>query len=366
MASLSLEFCAFTVAIVIECRPNNGSSQQHSVESIIHDFKQFEHCEDHNFHVNIDALHQGLAIFKKPIERLGHKIIFMSAHADQFRTKEFMDISPRTRGSELVYTVVENNLIRKRDDFVTDIAKTANVLLHRTFQETSKYVSISEILGVLWLLNLSDSSDSNKRRKVGEDLGDKQLLRYGNQVREFVSTHICTKNESPFVYINAAVKLSISKSESNLDAVRRNIFDDESDDEEDMAKILSHPSVIDGLTEFPKRYIKFHSYEIEKIITLFDVIETARAEIEGTEYKKDDSLTANFTKRALKKYTHYSELKIPSIVRWSNSRDNVKKEVGRKISIEFEADVWGKLMICEFEKTNVSFIKFKKHNIKFI
>ena len=44
----------------------------------------------------------------------------------------------------------------------------------------------------------------------------------------------------------------------------------------------------------------------------------------------------------------------------------MKKEVGRKISIEFEADVWGKLMICEFEKTNVSFIKFKKHNIKFI
>ena len=119
MASLSLEFCAFTVAIVIECRPNNGSSQQHSVESIIHDFKQFEHCEDHYFHVNMAALHQGLPIFKKPIERLGHRIIFMGAHIDQFRTEEFMDSPPRTRGSELIYTVVVNNLIRKRDDFVT-------------------------------------------------------------------------------------------------------------------------------------------------------------------------------------------------------------------------------------------------------
>ena len=26
------------------------------------------------------------------------------------------------------------------------------------------------------------------------------------------------------------------------------------------------------------------------------------------------------------------------------------KESGRKISVEFEADVWGKLIICEFEK----------------
>ena len=36
----------------------------------------------------------------------------------------------------------------------------------------------------------------------------------------------------------------------------------------------------------------------------------------------------------------------------------MRKEVGRKINIEFKADVWGKLMICEFEKINVSYIKF--------
>ena len=265
-----------------------------------------------------------------------------------------MDLGPRTRGSELAYTVVDNNLTRTRDNFVTDIAKTANFLLSRTFQETSKYVSTSEILGVLWLLSLSDSSNSNKRRKAGDDLGEKQLFKYGNQVRELISTHICTENESPFVYINAAVRLSISKSESNLDAVRRNIFDEESDDEDDVVQILSHPSVIDHLSDFPKRNIKFHSYEIDKIITLFDVIATVRAEIEGVEYKKNDSLT----ERALKNYTHYSELVIPSIVRWSSSRDVVRKEVGRKINIEFKADVWGKLMICEFEKINVSYIKF--------
>ena len=346
------------MAIVLECRPHKSTDQKHSVESIIKELVQFEYCHDHNFHVNMAALHQGLAIFKKPIERLGHRIIPVSAHKDQFRTEAFMDLGPRTRGSELAYTVVDNNLTRTRDDFVTDIAKTANFLLSRTFQETSKYVSISEILGVLWLLSLSDSSNSNKRRKAGDDLGEKQLFKYGNQVRELISTHICTENESPFVYINAAVRLSISKSESNLDAVRRNIFDEESDDEDDVVQILSHPSVIDHLSDFPKLNIKFHSYEIDKIITLFDVIATVRAEIEGVEYEKNDSLTASITKRALKNYTHYSELVIPSIVRWSSSRDVVRKEVGRKINIEFEADVWGKLMICEFEKINVSCIKF--------
>ena len=358
MAPLSQEFCAFTVAIVLECRPNKNTGQKYSVEAIIEDLVQFEHCQDHNFHVNMGALHQGLAIYKKPIERLGHRIVFMSAHSDQFRTEAFMDIPPRTRGSELVYTVVDNNLTRRREEFVIDIAKTANFLLSRTFQQTSKYVSISEILGASWLVSLSDSSDSNKRRKVGDDLGEKQLFKYGNQVRDLVSTHICTENESPFVYINAAVKLSISKSESNLDAVRRNIFDEDSDDEEDVVKILSHPSVIDHLADYPKRNIEFNVNEIDKTISLFDVITSVRREIEGVDYHKNDSLTATITKRAFKNYTHYSELVIPSIVRWSSNRDMVRKDVGRKISIEFEADVWGKLMICELEKINVSNIKF--------
>ena len=116
--------------------------------------------------------------------------------------------------------------------------------------------------------------------------------------------------------------------------------------------------MIDHLADYPKRNIKFNGNEIDKTISLFDVITTVRREIEGVDYHKNDSLTATITKRALKNYTHYSELVIASIVRWSSNRDMVRKDVGRKINIEFEADVWGKLMICEFEKINVSNIKF--------
>jgi hypothetical protein len=45
-----------------------------------------------------------------------------------------------------------------------------------------------------------------------------------------------------------------------------------------------------------------------------------------------------------------------SVVRWIKNRNSVKKETGKKINIEFEGDVWGRLMICEFEKINVSCI----------
>ena len=92
------------------------------------------------------------------------------------------------------------------------------------------------------------------------------------------------------------------------------------------------------------------------MVSLLDVIKSARVEIEGETYCIDEDLNAIITKKALSKRAHYSELVTSSVARWSHNRDSVKKETGKKISIEFEADIWGKLMICEFEKLNVSCI----------
>ena len=65
MASISHEYCAFTVAIVIESLPRSNNIKQWSIESLVEEMKQIEMCEDHNFAVDSLALHQGLNIFKK-------------------------------------------------------------------------------------------------------------------------------------------------------------------------------------------------------------------------------------------------------------------------------------------------------------
>lgn len=72
--------------------------------------------------------------------------------------------------------------------------------------------------------------------------------------------------------------------------------------------------------------------------------------------------TATFTKLILSNYTRYSQLVVVSIIRWVIGRDVVRKESGRKISVEFEADVWEKLMICEIEQKNLSITNF--YNLK--
>ena len=77
----------------------------------------------------------------------------------------------------------------------------------------SKYTSISEMFVVLWLIQ-SDTKidDSNKRRKLGSEIGEKQMYNYGWQVYDYVCTSICAENESPSMYIKAGVKYSTAKS----------------------------------------------------------------------------------------------------------------------------------------------------------
>ena len=357
MASVSIKFCSFTVAIALDSRPINNPNKQWCIEALSGELKRMEHSKHHKFYVDPLALHQGLSIFKKPIERLGNQIVAMSASRNQFKTEPFMDLPAKARGSNIIFSIPDTCIDRTLDEMIENIAKTANVLLQRTFNFTSKYASISEICGVLWIAHVSDISCPSRRRKRGEELGERQLERIGYDVRELVSTNICIGDESPFLYINAAVKHSVSKSVENLDAVRRSIFECITNDEEvGIKQILAHSSVVDQLLEFPKQYIKFSSYEKEKVVSLFDVIKSVRVEVEGESYCINDDLNAIITKKALSQRAHYSELVTSSVARWSHNRDSVKKETGKKICIEFEADVWGKLMICEFEKINVSCI----------
>ena len=101
--------------------------------------------------------------------------------------------------------------------------------------------------------HVRDISCPSRHRKRGEELGERQLERIGYDVRELVSTNICTGNESPFLCINATVKHSVSNSVENLDAVRRSIFEWSTNDEEiDIKQTLAHSSVVDQLLEFPK------------------------------------------------------------------------------------------------------------------
>ena len=64
--------------------------------------------------------------------------------------------------------------------------------------------------------------------------------------------------------------------------------------------------------------------------------------------------SSTITKLILKDTPVYSELISTSIERWHETRDNIKIKPCRKINKQFEAAVWGRMMICETEEVTLT------------
>lgn len=357
MASLSIELCAYSVAIALVCRPRPTTIRQWSIDSLCEQLKSFEHIANHNFRFDDLALHQGLTIFKKTIEQYGCTIVPVHSKGINMM-QEFMDLPAKCRGADIIFKTDTPSAEMTMGYLVQEIYRTVNVLLSRTYKVESQYVSVSQIYGVMWLEQMSDvgvaSEQSHKRRKKGEDIGYKQMNRYGKKVCEFISNTICAVDESPTRYIDAAAKESADRSSGGLEAIRRNIFErDEDDTDLQTSQVTSYPAVKLTLSRFPNKNVTFKLHEVQMVIALFDSVAEAQIQLEGTKYQIDSHRTATFTKEILSRYTRYSELVADSIVRWVARKDVVRKTSGRKVSIQFEADVWCKLMICEFEQKMV-------------
>ena len=229
------------------------------------------------------------------------------------RTKELMDLAPRERGSDITFSKERSKTHRSCDNLVSDRHKTAKNLLKKVFNVEMRFVSISEVCWALWLAQLDESMksrDSNKRRKRGETIVDKQLGRYVVKVRDYIADNICAKDESPSIFICAALKQSGTRSAASLEDVRQSMFDDV--EEEAETKIPSHPLVTECLEDSPNQNIKFNAHKIDLVISLFDAITKVRIELEGEKYIVDHSMTAPITKRSLQKRAHYSELVVTS------------------------------------------------------
>ena len=144
-------------------------------------------------------------MFRKTIEQLGCTIVSMNVKG-VMKMEAFMDLAARSKGADIIFLTENSIALKSRDFLVTEISKLASRLLSSTIKAASKYVSISEIYGVLWLSQLRDSKKenaSNKIRKKGDEVGERQMGRYGKEVYEYVSTQICASDESPTMCINA-------------------------------------------------------------------------------------------------------------------------------------------------------------------
>lgn len=183
MTSLAVELCAYSVAIALICRPNLPLNFQRSIDALTAQLQINDFDGDHNFQFDALALHQGLLMFRKTIEQLSCTIVSMNVKGVTIM-EAFMDLAAWSRRADIIFLTENSIALKSRDFLVIEISKLASRLLSSTIKAASKYVSISEIYGVLWLSQLRDSEKgnaSNKRRKKGDEIGERQMgIDYGS------------------------------------------------------------------------------------------------------------------------------------------------------------------------------------------
>ena len=275
---------------------------------------------------------------------------------------EFMDITEAKIGWDIVFFLSDQELLTS-SEIMLKVTINAHYFM-RQRGSVAQYSSLSEIGAVLWQRQLPPPIVSpiiqktpdivhHKRRKCSNKLAGRQLSDCGKKVIKIVSSQLCVNNEDPLGYLIAAIK----KTRNPYDSVCKAIFTGgEIDDvfEPTYEKVSNDGRVITSVSTLPRKYITFSSEEKDAVLKIFDITREVILEIDGQHHAKINVHASLTTKEVLSSLAGFSELVPSSIERWNRNRGKVLKKTGHKINSDFEASVWGKLMICEHETKTVN------------
>ena len=109
------------------------------------------------------------------------------------------------------------------------------------------------------------------------------------------------------------------------------------------------------IANIPGKNIIFRAEDIKNVLKVFDLVRLMASEKNATNINTKSAL---ITVDMMSEHAYYSQLTTRAVLRWHRTRDKINAKPGRKIDVTFESEVWGKLMLCVFERssTNVSLL----------
>jgi hypothetical protein len=91
------------------------------------------------------------------------------------------------------------------------------------------------------------------------------------------------------------------------------------------------------------------------VTALYNIVKVV---VDERDYKNAKIVAALNTKQILEGKSYYANLSARTIMRWVTTENVVSAKPGRKISEDFENEVWGNLMLCIFEKNDLQVCEF--------
>ena len=106
---------------------------------------------------------------------------------------------------------------------------------------------------------------------------------------------------------------------------------------------------MNALGKIKKKNVVMSSEEKYQILTVFDAVKLVLSDIDISDINPE-SAAATF--KLLRSYNGICNMGVRSILRLNECRDVVLKRRGMSIQTNFEAEVWGNLMLCYYETNN--------------
>ena len=120
-------------------------------------------------------------------------------------------------------------------------------------------------------------------------------------------------------------------------------------DDISLVDITDDHRVVEAVSDIPDKYINFGEEDVKIVLAVFEAVKVIVVE---REYKYIRTQSARIASEIMHSIPYYSQISSRTILRWNDVRDRNKEKPGRKISEEFESEVWINLMLCAFEKKN--------------
>ena len=194
------------------------------------------------------------------------------------------------------------------------------------------------------------SSISNNTKKIldsiEKEFGEVNATFYLNGAIEKSEKRKRKNNDDHLIDINQ-IDEEDSEVCSDDESVNRKIDNNSENDRHQCADLDKEEIVLSAYCELPIKNVTYDDNDRANILKIFNVILALAKE---RDYKRPVYIAAKAASELLSKKPYYSQISTRTIMRWNELKDKVNERTGKKINVEFESDVWGKLMLCVFEK----------------
>jgi hypothetical protein len=365
--NLVVDYCACMVAasIVRHLVVANNVHIQWSADQLKESLNDTALRRDPNFYIDGIALSHGFLMFRKDLAKRGITVI--EIFQDDKCVPSYYDMKASRMSIEVKFTAYHTPHSVEAD-LLSDTVLLRNDILKRNKYEASPYSFPSLVFSVMQLNRLQNlatkeigtntNSTSANLRKSPSDLTERSVKNVTAKVITSVEGVVGEKNS--LYFLKSAVKILDFKQRKQNNLEDEDIESDSDDDEDDIIPTYVEyeeyknderlKAVIENV---PGKNIIFTAEDIKNVLKVFDVVKLMVSE---KNISKINNKSAAITVEMLRAHTYYSQLTARSVIRWHGTRDKINAKPGRKVDATFESEVWGKLMLCVFERspTNVS------------